>query len=119
MRYEAAWACGEMGLRRATSLLSRLIDDPDRQVCNATIWALGQIGGEQAKQILLTALDEADEDMRAAIDEALAELALITGDLEFVLYDLERGQEKILLEDDFIPLWPAGEDDAAPLDEDE
>ncbi len=104
MRYEAALASGEMMLREAVPLLARLIDDPDRQVCDVSIWALGQIGGAEAKQVLLDALEDADEDMQIAIDEALAELALSGGDLDFVLYEV-GGLEA---DEDLVALWTAG-----------
>ncbi len=93
MRYEAALASGEMMLREAVPLLARLINDPDRQVCDVAVWALGQIGGAEAKQILLDALEDADEDMQIAIEEALAELALSGGDLDFILYEVEGPQK--------------------------
>lgn len=89
MRYEAAHACGELMLRQAVPKLSRLIHDPDREVCNAAIWALGEIGGEPARQALLAAFDGADEDTQAAIDDALAEQALLSDDADFLLFGME------------------------------
>ena len=96
MRYEAAWACGELGLQQAVPILAHLINDPDRQICNATIWALGQIGGSQAKEVLMTAYDDADEDTRTAIDDALAEQALLDGDIDFPLYEFDRDLDNSL-----------------------
>ncbi len=116
MRYEAAWACGELALHRAVSPLARLINDPDRQVCNAAIWALGQIGGSQAKEILLIAYDDADDDERVAIGDALAELALAEGDLNFAFYDLvDDGAD--LPDEELFVLWAADEDTEDPHDE--
>lgn len=115
MRYEAVWASGELMLREAVPLLARLIDDPDRQVCNATIWALGQIGGSQAKQILLNAYEDADQDLEDALDEALAELALSSGELEFPLYEFDGGEDDFV-DDDLYVLWPTEDEDE---DEDE
>jgi HEAT repeat protein len=111
MRYEATWACGELGLRQAVPVLARLINDPDRQVCSATIWALGQIGGPQAKQVLIAAYDDADEDTQAALEDALAEQALLDGDLEFLLYDLGNGPDGELLDDELVSLWTADDDE--------
>jgi hypothetical protein len=105
MRYEAAWASGELVLRQAVPILARLIHDPDRQVSNATIWALGQIGGPQAKQILTNAYDDADEDTEVALDDALAELALSEGELDLTLYDFSAMDEDDVLEDDLVALW--------------
>ncbi len=102
MRYEAALASGEMMLREAVPLLARLINDPDRQVCDVAVWALGQIGGAEAKQVLLDALEDADEDLQIAIDEALAELALSGGETNFVLYEVEG------IPEDDLPAWAAG-----------
>lgn len=111
MRYESALACGELMLRQAVPALIRLLDDADRQVRDATIWALGQIGGSQAKQALLTAYSDADEGTRAALDEALAEQALLEGDLEFMLYEVDRDHDGDLLDDETFSLWNADEED--------
>lgn len=110
MRYEAAWASGELALQAAVPILARLIYDPDQQVSSASIWALGQIGGILAKQILFTAYDEADDDTRNALGEALSELALIEGDLDFSLYEFDDGESNDLLKDDLVPLWSAEAD---------
>jgi HEAT repeat protein len=110
MRYEAAWASGEMSLRPAVPLLARLIDDPDPQVSFAAIWALGQIGGERAKQTLVAAYDVADDDTQAALDDALAELALLEGDLEFLLYELGADPDDEWLDDEYTALWTADDD---------
>jgi hypothetical protein len=117
MRYEAALAAGELGLRAAVPRLIALTDDPDPQIYSASIWALGQIGGPQAKQALLNAYAEApDEDARAMVEEALAEQALLEGDLDFVLYgldlDIEEEIEWLTDEDD------DEEDDLFDVDED-
>ncbi len=86
MRYEAAVACGELGLRQAVPLLAELLYDPDREIVMATIWALGQIGTQEAKHALLAAYDDADADERRALDDAMAEHALASGDLDFSVY---------------------------------
>jgi HEAT repeat protein len=118
MRYEAAWACGELTLRQAVPVLVRLLDDPDRQVCNATIWALGQIGGPQAKQALIDAYEDADEDTQVALDEALAEHALSEGELDFALYDLGSDEDEELFGDEFINLWTISDADDDSQEED-
>jgi HEAT repeat protein len=111
MRFEAAWASGELVLNRAVPILAQLIRDPDRQVTNAAIWALGQIGGPEAKQILTNAYDDADEDIETALDEALAELALAEGDLDLVLYDFTDNDEEEMLDEEFITLWEQDDED--------
>jgi hypothetical protein len=119
MRYEAAWASGELMLRQAVPLLARLIHDPDRQVSNATIWALGQIGGPQAKQVLTNAYDSADEDTEVALDDALAELALSEGELDLTLYNFADLDEEDLLEDELGALWEDDDEEYKDEDEDE
>lgn len=118
VRYEAAWASGELGLRSAVPLLADLIYDPDLQVSTAAIWALGQIGGGQAKEALIAAYEDADSGIRDALDEALAEHALSEGDLEFDLYALEHDLDNHLEEEDFFPIWSAG-DEIDDSDQDE
>jgi HEAT repeat protein len=125
MRYEAAWACGELMLRQAVPGLSQLLDDPDLEVRNAAIWALGQVGGEQAKCILLAAYEDADEDTQEALEDALAEQALLEGEVEFMLVDVEDewddafGDEldDLLYRDACFPLW--GEADEEDEEENE
>jgi HEAT repeat protein len=109
MRYEAALASGNLTLREAVPILTRLLDDADPQVRDAAIWSLGQVGGDRAKQALLVALEDADEDTAAAIEDALAEHALSDGDLDFPLYEL--GDDADGPDDDaFIPLWSTDDD---------
>jgi HEAT repeat protein len=98
MRYEAALACGGLMLREAVPILNRLLDDADPQIRDASIWSLGQISGGQAKQALMAAYEDADEDTRAILDDALAEQALSEGNLEFLLYELDKddGDDEIL-----------------------
>ncbi len=126
MRYEAAWACGELGLPRAVSHLARLVQDPDRQVSNAAIWALGQIGGTEARQALLDAYEDADRDMQAALDDAIAEQSLADGEIEFTLYDTEALADDARLFDLIDPIDDGfdyqdeedyDDDDAYPYDD--
>jgi len=120
MRYEAARASGELGLRKAVPVLARLIEDADPQVHEASIWALGQIGGPDAKRILRDAYANADEETIDALDEALAEITLQEGSLDLTLYEIDREAAGELpdeeladddLSDDELP-------DKAPWDDD-
>lgn len=117
MRYEAALACGGLSLRQAVPSLTELLDDSDQQVRDAAIWALGQIGGGQAKQALLAAYENADDETRAIMDEALAEQALLEGELEFTLYELEDVDDD-LSEDELFTIWSDDQEDD-DLDEDD
>jgi HEAT repeat protein len=100
MRYEAALAAGELSLRQAVPDLARLTEDADQQVQDAAIWALGQIGGPQAKQVLLELYAEADDDTRDIVEEALAEQALLAGELDFTLYAVDPDTGEPLIWDD-------------------
>lgn len=74
IRYEAADACGELGLEEAVPYLLELIGDEDEQVQEATIKALGEIGGEQAKQALDKLIKSTQPRIRQAARSALKEL---------------------------------------------
>jgi HEAT repeat protein len=118
MRYEAALASGELGLRQAIPLLAELMQDADRQIADASIWALGQIGGGRAKELLMEAYESADEDTLEVLDEALAEHALADGDLDFVLYSLEEDEYGETIDEDMLVLWSAEDlDDDVEQDE--
>ncbi len=73
IRYEAARACGEMGLREAVEILASLVQDRDQEVREVAIWALGSIGGSEARRILMQFLREGDDSIREAVEEALRE----------------------------------------------
>lgn len=97
-RYEAARACGELGLTSAIPHLAELLGDDDREIQETSIWALGQVGGEQARQILrdhYETLDPEDTMLREAIEDALSELALAAGAAQFPLYDFTPDVEEL------------------------
>ena len=96
LRYEAARACGELELASAIPQLAELLADEDREVQEASIWALGQIGGQMARQILeahYETVDKGDDALREATEEALSELALASGAVQFPLYEYGEGTE--------------------------
>jgi len=88
MRYEAARASGELELEAAIPFLANLLNDPDREVLEATIWALGQIGGNEARRILYACYEDGDEFLCAAVEEALEHLEFMHGLLDISLDDL-------------------------------
>jgi HEAT repeat protein len=118
MRYEAARASGELGLRQAVPILARLIDDPDLQIREASIWALGQIPGPESMRVLTNAYEDADEEMATAIDEALAEHALQEGELDMPLYEMDESAEDGLA-DDMLVMWEADDEEDDEGDEDQ
>jgi HEAT repeat protein len=105
MRYEAAWASGELRLVKAIPLLQQLIDDPDSQVRIAAIEALGQIGGQQARDVLLAAAEDADEYTLEALSDALAEQSLLEGDLSFMVYPPDENDDDDLLDERLWDPW--------------
>ncbi|HET19522.1 MAG TPA: HEAT repeat domain-containing protein, partial [Chromatiales bacterium] len=100
MRYEAALAAGEIGLRPAVPFLARIAAEDDPQIRDAAIWALGQVGGPQAKRVLLNIYADADEDTRAVVEDALAEHALQEGELDFILYQVDPDEDAEWVDED-------------------
>lgn len=74
IRYEAAYACGEIGSEEIVQYLIPLIQDDDVDVRQAAAQALGKIGGEEAKQNLKKFMPSSDEATREAIAQALSEI---------------------------------------------
>jgi hypothetical protein len=97
MRYEAARACGELGVKQAVPDLIKLVSDPDREVQFAAVGALGQIGGQQARRVLERCARSRDDAMRLTAEDALAELHLGQQPLDlFVLGpDAEAGDDEM------------------------
>jgi HEAT repeat protein len=91
MRYEAARACGALEVEEAIPYLRDLVYDNDREIQEASIWALGQIGSAEARRILEARYEEADEILCEVIEDALGELALRGGEVDFLLYSLDEG----------------------------
>jgi len=82
MRYEAARAAGEIGLKQAVGHVIRLLNDPDSEVRQMAAWALGQIGGPQARRALKICESSQDEALRDAAEEALGELDFASAPLD-------------------------------------
>ncbi|MCD6553201.1 MAG: HEAT repeat domain-containing protein [Anaerolineae bacterium] len=89
MRYEAARACGALEVEEAIPYLRNLVYDNDRDIQEVSIWSLGQIGGAEARRILEGCYEEADEILCEVIEDALGELALRGGEVDFLLYILD------------------------------
>jgi HEAT repeat protein len=98
IRFEAARAAGELEYKVVVPRLIELLEDPDREVEEASITALGQIGGKAAREALLTLMEGDDEIMRDLAQDALDELEFAR-DSELLLYDLDlAGDEDEMLE---------------------
>ena len=75
MRHAAAFAAGEIGEQDAIEPLKRMaIDDPDREVQLVAIHALSEIGGPLSRVALQNVLFEGDDELRDAVEEAMAEV---------------------------------------------
>jgi hypothetical protein len=94
MRYEAARACGELRISEAVSTLSKMVIDPDLEVKLAAVWAMGQIGGQEAQRVLEICYEQGDEALQDAAEEALAEMDLLEGVVDFTLYDFAEDQDE-------------------------
>lgn len=91
MRAEAARAAGTIGGSDSVEALANLIVDEDLAVSVVAVEALGQIGGDQATEILQSLLDDPDfEELQEAIDDALEEMALLGGDIDFDWFDADE-----------------------------
>ncbi|MCS6844033.1 MAG: HEAT repeat domain-containing protein [Caldilineales bacterium] len=80
MRYEAARASGELELAEAVPELIRMLDQDDVDLRNIAVWSLGRIGGPAARRALEACCDSDDPDLADAAEEALEELAFMSGD---------------------------------------
>ncbi|MCP4361529.1 MAG: HEAT repeat domain-containing protein [Chloroflexi bacterium] len=99
MRVVAARASGIFGSSDAISPLEELLFDEDLEVRLSAVLAIGQIGGDSATRILLE-LGEDDEyaDLHEAIEEALGEIAMIAGELDFLgMQEYEDEDDNLLL----------------------
>ncbi|MCR4408011.1 MAG: HEAT repeat domain-containing protein [Anaerolineae bacterium] len=90
MRYEAARACGALEVEEAIPYLRDMAYDSDREIQEVSIWALGQIGGAEARRILEACYEDADDILGEVIEDALGELALRSGEVDFLLYSLDE-----------------------------
>lgn len=81
IRYEAARASGQLNDVEALPGLSELAKDEDLEVRIAAIASIGTIGGSGALRILRRLVDDAPDTDRDAIDDALAEAAIVSDPL--------------------------------------
>lgn len=99
LRFEAARAAGELEYKVVVPRLVELLEDPDREVQEASITALGQIGGKVAREALVALVEGDDEVARDLAQDALDELEF-TRESELLLYDMGLGEnEQDVIED--------------------
>lgn len=99
IRFEAARACGELGLEPAVGQLIELVAYPDREVQEIALWALGQIGNKRARAALERFAGGDDEAVAAAAREALGELEFSSWSFDLMVHVLE-GSDVV---DDDVP----------------
>ena len=91
MRAEAAQAAGSIGGSDAVEALANLLVDEDLGVKLAAIEALGQVAGDRPTELLQALMEDSDfEDLHEAVEEALEEMALLGGDVDFDWLDADE-----------------------------
>lgn len=91
MRVEAARAAGLIGGSDAVEALANLVVDSELSVAVMAVDAMGQIGGDRAQSILASILDDLEfEQLHEAVSEALEELAILGGDVDFDWIDFDE-----------------------------
>lgn len=94
MRAEAARAAGSIGGSDAVEALANLLLDEDLAVSLAAVEALGQIGGDRPTELLQGLLDDPNfEDLHEAAEEAMEEMAILGGDLDFDWFDVDEDED--------------------------
>ncbi len=90
MRAEAARAAGLIGGSDAVEALANLLMDEDLAVSLAAVEALGQIAGDRPTELLEALLHDSDfEDLHEAVEEALEEMAMLGGNVDFDWLDVD------------------------------
>ncbi len=85
MRGEAARAAGIIGSSDAVYPLAQLVEEDDLDVAMVAVTSLGQIGSDEARSILQDMADNPDfEELAEPIAEAIEEIALLSGDIDFL-----------------------------------
>jgi HEAT repeat protein len=74
IRYEAAGACGEIGMEESVPYLLEHIHDTDVEVQMAVIQSLAKIGGSEAKKSLQRIARDENIAVREAVQQALTEI---------------------------------------------
>ena len=87
VRTAAVHACGELQVQSAVPQILGMAMDGEPDTVSQAVWALGEIGNTDARAALyqLQGLAEEDEELSAEIEEAIATLDLLSGDIDFDL----------------------------------
>lgn len=101
IRAVAATAAGQLLMEDAVPPLTQLIDDTDEDVQVAAITAIGEIGDDECERILNRLVEESREPhIRDAASDALAQVQLLTMDVEQGRGTLEFDEPSTLGDDD-------------------
>jgi HEAT repeat protein len=95
VRFEAARAAGELGLKKSVPDLVELLEDADSEVREQAIWALGEAGGERARKALERYRERASESEREVVEDALDNLEFESGLNDFALLDFDSEKEEL------------------------
>jgi HEAT repeat protein len=91
IRYEAAGACGEIGMEESVSHLVEHIHDPDIEMRMAVIQSLAKIGGSEAKKSLQRVARDENIAIREAIEQALSEIDTME---DMTLFQMNTSREQ-------------------------
>ena len=101
IRAIAAVAAGQLLMEDAVPPLTQLIDDTDEDVQIAAIAAIGEIGDDECERILNRLVEESSEPhIRDAASDALAQLQVLTMDVEQGRGTLEFDEQSTVEDDD-------------------
>ncbi len=101
VRFEAARACGELGIKSAVGRLIRMVnEDADPEVQGNAVWALGQIGGKKAGDALEQLTQSSNEAIREAAEEALEELNMFDSAALMFDFDPETARDALDWDDE-------------------
>lgn len=105
LQIEATRAAGELELESAELEVTEFIYSTCAELQSVAIWALGEIGGGKARSALLElqAVAEDDDGIQALVDEALANIELMSGVLDLGV--LDAGYPNNLLESEDEEIW--------------
>ncbi|MCB9459813.1 MAG: HEAT repeat domain-containing protein [Anaerolineaceae bacterium] len=88
----AARAAGELQIEEAIPAFTRIYAESDVETRLAIVWALGEIGGREATRMLENAMEEAesegDDVLIEAIEDAIGNAGLLSGDLLIGNFDM-------------------------------
>ncbi len=93
VRWDAAWALGQIADRSAVPHLINVLSDHDPNVRKRAAYSLGEIGDDSAKAPLRQLLEDTDEYVRSAAEWALERLPDIYEVTEIIVFGTGEAEE--------------------------